>query len=169
MGDQGEPCMEMPRPGKEHDRLKPFAGTFRAKVKMWMGPGDPMVATGMMQNTVDLDGLYLKQEYKGDPGEGPFPGFEGRGYWGYNPATQKYEGFWIDTASSQMQIETGTSDNAGKVWTMTGQCLDPQTGTPMTKRSIVTLQDDNRHKLEMYFNQGGQEFKAMEIEYNRAK
>ena len=68
-----------------------------------------------------------------------------------------------------MQIETGTSDNAGKVWTMTGQCLDPQTGTPMTKRSIVTLQDDNRHKLEMYFNQGGQEFKAMEIEYNRAK
>jgi Protein of unknown function (DUF1579) len=169
MGEHGEPCMEMPKPGKEHERLKPFVGTFRAKVKLWMGPGDPMVSTGMMQNTVDLDGLYLRQEYTGDPGEGPFPEFKGRGFWGYNQTTKNYEGFWIDTASSVMQFEQGNVDGAGKVWTMSGQCPDPQTGKPLTKRSVVTLQDDNRHKLEMFMSMDGQEHKAMEIEYNRAR
>jgi hypothetical protein len=161
--------MEMHRPGPEHDRLKPFAGNFRARVKMWMGPGEPMVATGMMHSAFDLDGLFLRQEYRGDPGEGPFPGFQGRGYWGYNLTTKRYEGFWIDTASSLMQTEFGTVDKSGKVWTMTGQMPDPQTGSPLTKRSVVTLQSDDQHKLEMYFGKDGQEFKAMEIEYTRSR
>ncbi len=27
-------------------RLEPFVGTFKAVVKLWMGPGEPMVSTG---------------------------------------------------------------------------------------------------------------------------
>jgi len=133
-----------------------------------MGPGDPMVTTGVMENTLALGGRFLRQEYTGDPNDGPFSNFEGRGYWGYNTVTKKYEGFWIDTASTSMQNETGDVDAAGKVWTMVGQMTDPQSGKPMTKRSVITLQDEDHHKIEMFF-QGpdGNEFKAMEIKYTR--
>ncbi len=64
----------------EHETLAAFAGTFRAEVSMWMGPEEPMVSTGTMVNELDLGGRFLEQTYTGDPNDGPFPAFEGRGY-----------------------------------------------------------------------------------------
>ncbi len=154
--------------GPAHQRLKPFEGTFKSIVRIWMGPGDPNVSTGTMTNTLELGGRFLRQEYQGDASEGPFPDFEGRGFWGYNNVTRKYEGFWIDNASTIMQTEQGDVDDTGKVWTMVGEMPNPQTGGMMKRRSIITLQDDDHHTMEMYFEVEGQENKAMEIEYTRA-
>ncbi len=166
-----ESSMEMmAKPAAEHERFKPFVGTFSSEVKLWMGPGDPMISTGVMTNTMDLDGLFLRQTYKGDPNPGPFPSFEGRGFWGYNTVTKQYEGFWVDNASSIMQTETGGVDSSGKVWTMVGEMPDPQTGQMMTRRSVITLQNQDHHKMEMFFSkQGEPESKAMEINYTRKK
>ena len=160
---------EMAAPGPDHDRLKPFLGTFKATVSIWMGPGDPMVSTGSMINSLALGGRFVKQDYKGDPSADPtpFPEFEGQGFWGFNKNTQKYEGVWIDTASTVMQHESGTVDATGKVWTMTGDIVGPD-GEISVKRSVITLVDDDHHSMEMYFSKDGQEFKGMEIRYIRA-
>jgi hypothetical protein len=166
MSKEMDEMMQMGKTGPEHGRLESFAGKFKAEVKMWMGPGDPMVATGTMTNSLDLGGRYLRQDYKGDPSPGPFGSFEGRGYWGFNTGTKKYEGFWIDTASTMMQTETGTVDGAGKVWTMVGEMHDPS-GKPMKKRSVITLKDKNTHSMEMFMEKDGHEFRTMEIQYKR--
>jgi Protein of unknown function (DUF1579) len=158
-----------PKPGAQHALLKPFVGTFKSIVRIWMGPGNPMESTGTMASDFQVDGLYLHQNYTGDPNEGPFPNFCGRGYWGFNFATGKYEGFWIDNASPMMQMETGDVDNAGKVWTMLSEMVNPQTGDPMTKKSVISLIDDDHHSMQMYFvGPDGNEFKGMEIQYTRA-
>lgn len=171
---KGDPIMptegdlaEMSAPTEQHKRFEPFAGTFKAEVKMWMGPGDPVVSAGVMTNTLVLGGRFLEQVYKGDPGGGPFPDFEGRGFWGFNKATSKYEGFWIDTTSTQMQTDFGNVDNTGRVWTMVGEMTD-QTGNTLKKRSVITLEDNDHQKIEMFFpGPDGKEFKAMEIRYER--
>ncbi len=161
-------CMQMSPPGAEHERLGAFAGTWRAAVTMWMGPGEPMVSTGTMVNTMDLDGRYLREEYKGDPNDGPFPEFEGRGYWGYNDVTGQYEGFWVDNASNQMGIEKGEYDPRTGSWNMLGQMAVPG-GASMSKRSVITLVSDNEHTMEMFFTgPDGQENKGMHIKYVRA-
>ena len=121
----------MPSAGPEHKRLEPFAGTFRSEVKMWMGPGDPMITTGTMTNSWQLGGLYLQQEYVGDSSGGSFPSFVGKGYWGYNTTSKKYEGFWIDSGSTTMQLESGDVDSSGLVWTMHSELKCPQTGVLM--------------------------------------
>lgn len=157
----------MAPPGAEHERLKAFAGTFRAEVKLWMGPGEPLTMTGTMVNSMDLGGRFLRQEYTGDPAPGPFPAFEGRGFWGYNDVVGRFEGLWIDNASTVMQTDTGSVDDAGKTWTMSGKVPDPQSGELITKRSVITLEDDDHHRIEMFFVKGGQEFKTMEIAYVR--
>ena len=163
-----EGCAEMGALAEAHKKLDPFVGTFSAEVKLWMGPGEPHISTGVMENTLDLEGRFLRQTYKGDPGDGPFPNFEGRGFWGYNTVTNKYEGFWIDSASTAMQNEVGDVDDAGRVWIMIGEMTNPQTGQPMQKRSVVTLQDNDRHKMEMFFSgPDGGESKGMEINYTR--
>lgn len=159
---------EMAATTEAHEKLAPFEGTFRAEVKIWMGPGEPNVSTGTMVNSWDLGGRFLKQHYTGDEAEGPFPNFEGRGYWGFNKSTRRYEGFWIDNASTMMQTEQGELDGSGKVWTMVGEMPNPSTGGNMVKRSVLTLVDDDHHRMEMYFDTGEGEVKSMEIEYVRA-
>ncbi|HZW10787.1 MAG TPA: DUF1579 family protein [Phycisphaerales bacterium] len=152
-----------------HARLRPFAGTFRAEVRMWMGPGEPMLSSGTMTNTLELGGRYLHQSYKGDPNPGPFPAFEGRGYWGYNTTDNRYEGFWIDNACTFMQLELGQVESSGRVWTMHSSMTSPETGAPMRKKSVITLKDEQRHTMEMYFEAPGGEWrKIMHIEYERA-
>ena len=166
---QAEQTCMMPKPGTEHERLKPFEGTFKSEVELWMGPGDPMVSTGTMINSWQLGGLFLHQDYQGDPSDGPFPEFTGKGYWGYNTTLKRYEGFWIDNASTIMQIDTGTVDASGKVWTMNAEVPCPQTGDTMKKRSVITLIDKNHNKIEMFFTGAdGNEMKCMEINYTRS-
>lgn len=149
-------------------RFEPFVGTFKAEVKLWMGPGEPLVSTGVMVNSLDLGGRFLRQEYTGDQVDGPVPSFEGRGFWGYNTTIEKYEGFWIDNASTSMQTETGDVDDAGKVWTMAGETINPATKQPMKKRSIIVVADNDHHSMETYFTgPDGNEFKAMAIRYER--
>lgn len=162
-------CMQMGALAEAHKKFEPFVGEFKAEIKLWMGPGDPMISTGKMTNTLDLGGRYLCQRYQGDASDGPFPNFEGRGYWGYNTSSKKYEGFWIDSASTIMQHESGDTDASGKVWTMLGEITCPQTNKPMKKRSVITLIDNDHHSMEMFFTgPDGKETKSMEIQYERA-
>jgi len=156
----------MAAPVAEHEKMTPFIGTFRAEVMIWMGPGDPQKSTGTMTNSFVLGGRFLRQEYKGDPNDGPFPEFEGHGYCGFNKAIGKYEGLWIDNASTIMQTDRGDVDDSGKRWEMIGEMAGPD-GNTFVKRSVITLEDDDRHSIEMFFNHGGQESKAMEIRYTR--
>ena len=161
-------CAEMGALTDAHKKLESFVGTFAAEVKLWMGPGEPHISTGVMENALDLGGRFLRQTYTGDPGDGPFPDFAGRGFWGYNSVTNKYEGFWIDTASTFMQNETGDVDESGKVWNMASEMVDPKTGQPMKKRSVITLQDNDHHRMEMFFDMPDVgECKGMEINYSR--
>ena len=147
----------------QHKEFEPFAGTFKAEVKLWMGPGNPMVSTGVMANTLVLGGRYLQQTFKGDPS----PESEGHGFWGFNQATSKYEGFWIDARSTKMQIEVGHVDDTGRVWTMVGEITGPR-GNTMKKRSVITLEDKDHHKVEMFFTRpDGSEVKVVEISYER--
>ena len=158
----------MPQPGDHHARLQPFEGTFNSEVKMWMGPGDPMVSTGKITNSWHVDGLYLHQNYVGDQVEGPFPSFKGEGFWGFNTTSNQYEGFWIDNASTTMQIESGNLDDSGKIWEMHSEVKCPQTGQLMQKRSVITLIDNDHNKIEMFFTgPDGNELKSMEINYSR--
>ena len=162
-------CMQHAKVREQHRMLAPFAGRWHAEVKMWMGPGEPMVMTGTMTNTLDLGGLFLRHEYTGDPNPGPFPSFEGRGFWGYNTVDRRWEGVWLDNAGSFMQTETGQADASGKVWTMTSTMTDPGSGRPMHKRSVITLHSLSKHTMEMYFTpEGGPEGKCMEITYTKA-
>lgn len=169
MSDQPAATHGPPKPGPEHLRLEPFAGRFRARVTLFMGPGQTFQSTGTMVSSWQLDGLYLQQEYVGDPPDGPFPKFVGKGFWGFNATSRKYEGFWIDNASTTMQCESGDVDATGKVWTMHGQFVHPATGAAMKKRSVITLVDGDRNRLESFLaGPDGSEFKTMEIDYQRS-
>lgn len=159
-----------PVPGNEHALLKPFVGTFRATVTIWMGPGEPMVQHGTMVNQFQLDGLYLFQDYVGDPSPGPWPAFLGKGYWGYNTTTKEFEGFWIDNASTIMKLEKGQVDSTGKLWTMKNSFVSPYTGQPTSQRNEIRVLDNDHNDMTTWMpGPDGNEIKAMHIDFVRSK
>ncbi|MFO0939490.1 MAG: DUF1579 family protein [Pirellulales bacterium] len=163
MSDTG---FSMPKPGQEHKLLEPFEGTFRSEVSFFMGPGEPQKSSGTMVSSWSLNGLYLEQRYESDPNP-IFPSFKGRGYWGYNFASQKYEGFWIDNVSCIMQVETGSVDPSGKTWEMLSDIVHPMAG-PLKKRSIIRLIDQNHHEMETFMTgRDDKELRTMLIKYER--
>src|SRR5690554_4478294 len=77
-----EDCMKHATPGEGHKALKPFVGSWNARVTMWMDPSQPPIeADGVMENRWIHGGRFLEQRYTGE-----FMGekFEGRGYIGFN-------------------------------------------------------------------------------------
>jgi len=52
---------------------------------------------------------------------------------------------------------------------MHSEMPNPQTGEPMTRKSVINLIDDDHHSMEMFFvAPDGTEMKGMEIQYERA-
>lgn len=152
----------------EHALFEPFVGRFRAEVRLFMGEGEPAVMAGMMENALELGGRYLRQTFEGDGGDGPAGAFAGRGYWGYNTVAKRFEGFWIDTASTCFQIEHGSVDGSGRRWEMIGEMTDPHTGGLLRKRTVIELIDADHHTMVSHFMRDeGPEFRAMEIVYRR--
>lgn len=166
-----DPCADssIPRPGDQHRLLKPFAGTFRSTVRLWLGPGDPVVHHGTMVNSLQLDDLFLFQDYTGDPSPGPFPAFRGKGFRGFNITSKEFEGFWIDNASTMMQMERGQVDDTGKVWTMRSEFFHPHHNAMVRKRTVIRLLDDNRNDMTTWMTgPDGNEVRSMEILFERA-
>ncbi len=163
-------CTRVGATTEAHESIARFAGTFRAHVKMWMGPGEPHESTGVMTNTMELGGRYLQQVYEGDASDGPFPDFEGRGYWGYSTLDNVYQGIWMDTACTCIQSEVGSVDPTGKVWTMRGEMTNPMGPGTLRKRTVITYIDKDHHTMESYFTApDGKEAKSMEIRYERKR
>lgn len=152
-------------PGPEHKALEPFAGTFDAKLTMWMDPATPpMESTGTMVNTWIYDGRYLEQKFEGDmAGEK----FAGTGLWGFDVAAGKYIGFWYDSMSTGLSTSTGATSADGKKFTMTSVMTDPMSGKPTGGDTVITLVDANKHTMEMFEDRDGKKVKTMEIVYTR--
>jgi Protein of unknown function (DUF1579) len=154
--------MEMGKPAAELKFVEPLIGTWDAEVKMWMGPGEPMVSKGVMVNDWVLGGRWLRHAYRGDEN------FEGSGYFGFNKTTGKFEGLWIDTMLPMMQSEAGDYDERTATFNMSSESLCPMTKEPVSKRSVVRIESPDRHVMEMYFSSADEpEGKGMEIVYTR--
>jgi hypothetical protein len=155
-------------PGDGQKKLEPLVGTFDAQVRTWMDPSKPPDDTvGTSVNTWVLGDRYVQMKF-----EGLFLGetFNGMGYTGYDNVSKKYQGAWMDTASTGMMLSTGAIDVAGKVLTMKATTSDPATGKVTTADEKITITDNDHHTLEMWGKTpDGKTFKSMEIQFTRKK
>lgn len=156
--------MKLATPGPQHAALKPLAGSWKAVVKTWMSPGDPVVTEGTAEDTLVLGGRFLKEEYHGTFAGEPF---EGIGLTGYDNMKKKYVSAWVDSMGTMIQTQTGTMDASGKTLTFNGTWEDPVTHKKSSTRMVTRFVDDNTHTFEMYSQVEGKDHKEMEITYTR--
>lgn len=157
--------MEAGTPGDSHAKLKPFVGEWHAVVKEYMGP-TPSESKGKMKNSMAWGGRFLKSQYEGQMGEMEFTG---GGLWGYNNLSKQYESTWADSMGTSIAFMTGTCDSDGKVFTLTGESIDPVTKKKATEREVTRLVSPEKYVMEFYRpGPDGKETRVMEITFTKA-
>jgi hypothetical protein len=147
--------MKAATPGDAHKKLNAMAGTFDAKIKMWMEPGaQPMESSGKAVNEWVLGGRWLQQRFDGT----------------FMNMRQMYVGTWMDNMSTSYMTTSGGPDAGGKIWTFSGAGMDPMSGESVNLDEKITVVDNDHHSFEMSGpGPDGRMFKMMEITYTRKK
>ena len=149
-------------PGKEHEYLKKYAGTWDIEMKSWEKPeAEPMVSQGTMKGEILFGGRYLKTAFESTMMGMPFKGMQ---LVGYDLFQKKYVTVWIDNMSTAFAPTTGMLDMAGKVLTETGVWPDPSTGGTSKVKIVTTWLADGKYKFEMFMvGPDGRDMKWMEM------
>jgi len=161
-------CMMAGMPGEMQQMLVDGAGVWKGTCKMWMAPD-----TEAMENecttvvTPILDGRYVTVEMTGEmPGMGPF---KGMGINAFDNVSQKFQGTWIDSFSTQIMFGTGEINSARDTitWDFTYNC--PIKKAPVKMREIQRNTGKDSMSLEMHTTdpKSGKEYKMMEISMKR--
>jgi Protein of unknown function (DUF1579) len=152
---QGPP---MPQPTAEHQRLKQDVGTWDAQIKMWMGPGEPMVSQGT--ETVSMVGPF----WQVSTFEGSMMGetFTGKGWMGWDPEKKQYVSAWVDSTTPTISHGSATWDEATKSYTGSMDGVGPD-GSVQTIETTVSYPEEGKRVLTMKV--GGQT--TMEIVYTK--
>lgn len=164
-----EQWMALMKPGKAHEMLAKRAGNWNCTLKMYMGgPGAPaQVSQGKATMKVVLNGRYLQQDFDGQMMGMPM---KGTGLVTFDNFRKQYVEVWADTMGTSIMRMTGSMSPDGKTQTMFGEMDEPTMGEiGKTVKFVTRFIDDDTMNFEAWEVQYGNDFKAFEIEYTRAK
>lgn len=156
--------MEYMMPGDSHKILAAAEGKWATEMTLFMG-GQPSMppAKGIAEFRMELGGRYrtmtMKSEMMGMP-------FEGIGCIGYDNAKKLFVETWIDNMGTGMMVMEGSYDAGARTLETRGKCIDGETRTERTYRSVAKTVDSKTMLMEMFVTDDkGAENKAFEIKY----
>lgn len=163
-------------PGPQHAALQPLVGRWRVEkgVFVVMGTSDrPARSNGMttVREWVN-DGKFLLDTTTGRIGDA---GYRRVGYLGYNMMDRRYEWTTVDNVTTTMMTYVGRNGSGDArpiemsgVFTDLGVTGEENVGKPIAMRTVITIQDENHHRFELYFTPpGGPEFLADRMDFTR--
>ncbi|HKI78873.1 MAG TPA: DUF1579 domain-containing protein [Ignavibacteriaceae bacterium] len=152
-------------PGWAHKMMASHTGEWKTVSTMWMDPAaPPIIMEGVAKSEMILGGRYLKSTHSGVMMGMPF---EGMSLEGYDNAKKEFTSIWIDNLGTGTSVSTGTYDKKTNTITYIGNVYDPMQGKDVKIREIIKLVDKDKYTIEMYNYMGDQEFKSMEIKFER--
>ncbi|WP_166828008.1 DUF1579 domain-containing protein [Thalassoroseus pseudoceratinae] len=155
---------EYATPGTEHKQFRRMVGDWKTKTTSYYpNPEKPTVTEGSAKFRMILGGRFLQQRFQGEYEGKPYTGI---GISGYDKATKKYVGSWMDT------MGTGIMSTTGKYNEETHQMVESGTShSPLGQiefRMVTDYQSDDAFTFTMFMTVPGMpEMKSMEIAYTR--
>jgi hypothetical protein len=157
--------MALAKPGEHHEHLAGYAGKWKTQIKMWMAPGaEPMLTESAAEAKWIFDGRFLEWHHSGEFFGSPYTGM---GLDGYNNADERYESILLDNFGTLIVFYTGSCSDDGKVREMRGSFTNPMAGSVIEQRNVFSWIDNDHFKLESFMQMGDEEYKQMEMLYER--
>lgn len=166
-GTAEAPIQAGPTPGPQHELLARRVGVWDASIRIEGGAGErARISRGVETVTMECGGLWLVARLVGEMQGAPF---EGRGTYGYDPATGRYIGAWVDSTSTFFWLSEGEYDE--KTRTLTLWMGAPGPDGKMVAWRTTDRQKDKRTRVFTMYQPGpdGEEEPAMEITYKRRR
>jgi hypothetical protein len=153
-------------PGAAHKALDPLVGNWNAEVKMYMDPSaPPNITKATAKSAWDMNGRFVRQEFKGEFMGKPFRGLS---FTGYDNTKQEYNSVWIDDMNTAIHLAEGKAKDGGKVITLEGHYDCPLTGEKdKPSKQVIRIINRDKHVFEMHDPTKGAHSKTMEITYTR--
>ncbi len=158
---------EYATPNENHEVLNQLVGQWDHTVRWWMSPDEPpRETTGTSKNKWIMGNRFLKHKAKG---EWMGQEFKGLGVTGYDNAKKIYDSMWLDNMGTGIMTSQGTYNAETKELTQTGNFTDPVEGEKKF-RAVTKVVNDDQYTYTLYVvTPDNNEFKMMEIIYDRAK
>lgn len=155
-------------PTQQHSRLKDHVGKWNVIVKFWHDPSEkPDISKGVSRITLEHNGKFLREDFKGNWMGHPFTG---SGYTGYDTIHNRYFSTWIDSASPLLNTMHGNFVPESKSWVFNGESTCPVSGTTIKSEMVSRIIDKNHLLVENYaLSPDGSKAKTMELSYTRVK
>ena len=159
-----EMMMKLAAPGAPHQHLASLAGKWNATITMYMDGSTPSTSAGTLSYEPVLGGRYVLGRYQmtfmGQP-------MEGLSIDGFDNAKQEYFSLWFDSMGTGFYEARGKASADGKTVSLAGTMdMGPM---QIPSRSETVYVDKDTIRFTMWHDMGGQEMKAMHMEYKRAR
>jgi len=156
----------LPKPGKEHEFLKKFEGTWTTKETMTGPDGKAIVSEGSQVATLACGGLWLILDHKSSMMGQPFTG---HGVMGYDLDKKKYTGVWVDNFIDYvMTYQDGKLEGNTLSWWC--EAKDCSTGKWEKAKMSHEVKDADHTVLKMIMKgPDGKDCEGMSIEFTRKK
>lgn len=170
------PMVQRALPGAGQHSLAPLAGTWAVEKSLYVAigtPESPAVSTGMTTTRKWIgDGRFLHSTTRGTIGGQPY--FR-TGLLGYNNIDERYE--WVTADNFTPLLMSYAADEGsgiGDPIDMKGSFSDlgltgeENVGKSIPMRTVIRIDDDDRHVFELYFTPpGGAEVLADRMVFTR--
>lgn len=166
------------QPGPHHKALEPLAGSWKVTMKMYMGGPDsePMETQGKSQKEWVLGGRFLQEKFScpmmmpGADGQMQQQQLEGLGFTGYDNAKNLYVSTWADTMGTQLLWQSGGASPSGKKLTLYGRMDEPMLDvSDRMVKYVTTIEGPDKHVFEVFDLHAGDNYKVVEVVYERQK
>lgn len=151
--------MDMPQPSAGHRRLEVLAGNWEGTETMHPSQWDPKggEAVGRTTSRLAVGGFALISDYEQE--RSGTVTFSGHGVYTYDPKTEVYSLYWIDSIGSPPEVFLGR---------FVGDVLTLSHGGPMHVRLTWDVSDDGRLGSTMEMSDDGVTWNTLfDAEYRR--
>lgn len=138
--------MAEPTLGPEFALLRKDVGEWDATITITPQPGAaPQASTGRLVGRLIAGGRWLITDFKNHT-----TGFEGHGIYGFNVASGRYVGTWVDDMRTNLYVGEGEWDAASRTMTYVWKATMPN-GQPMSWKETSHLVSDHEHLFRVLF------------------
>lgn len=136
---------EMPRPGPEHEVLKQMTGAWVGAETLFPSPWSPETRERMGHIRARmLDGFFAISDYEQKSGDEVT--FRGHGVYGFDPSSEEYVMYWVDSMGGAGGVARGTLE---------GNVLTFQNESPMGHHRYRYTFGDGTMRFQMAMSKDG--------------
>ena len=156
-------------PAEAHKHLDYFVGTWKTRTKVYMGgPGsEPMESDGQSEMKWVLGGRFIQDDHQGTMMGQPYIGL---GMTGYDNYRNLYISSWCSNQGTNMLTMAGMRNPETGVFTYYGEMDEPSLKvTGRTVKYVTRIIDPDHYTFEIIDLHAGDDYKVIELSYERIK